>query len=260
MVRSFLCLLVFIVFLIWTIPVQLIVYLLRLLKLNRAAELIAYYVARIFLFFPLWFMSGTKLEVRGRQYLPGIGRDEAVLFVGNHCSYFDIILSYCCFRGCTGYVGKKELGRVPLLGSWMIAIGCILLDRNNIKDGIRMADTAAKNIANGTSMVIFPEGTRNRHEDEQLLGEFHAGSLRIAQKALCKVVPMTISGSADVLEKHFPRVKSTKVIIEFSEPIDAAKLDRPQLKALAQTTREIILAVRERHAGELGQNPVKDNP
>lgn len=251
MIRSFFCALAFLVFLIWTIPVQLLVFLLRLLRLNRAANAIAYVIAKYFLFGPLKIFAGVKLEVRGREYLP-TSSDPAVLFVGNHCSYFDIILSYCAFKTCAGYVGKKELGRVPLLGSWMIAIGCILLDRSNIKDGIRMADTAAKHISEGISMVIFPEGTRNRHEDEYLVGEFHGGALRIAQKALCKVVPMTISGSADVFEKHFPIIKSSRVIIEFSEPIDASKLERSQIKALAATTRDIILKVREQHVKELG--------
>ncbi len=249
MIRAFLDILIFIIFMLLTIPIKLVVLLLRRTGHYDAGNRLAFRTVRL-LFLPLKAASGVKLIVRGSEYLP-TESDDGVLFVGNHCSYFDIILSACVFKTCTGYIGKKELGRMPLLNSWMLAIGCVFLDRNDPKDGIRMVQKAGEHIANRNSMVIFPEGTRNRNEKESLVGEFHQGSLRIAQKYGCKVIPMAITGSADIFEKHFPLIKSGKVIIEFAPPIDTASMERSEQKHLAAMTHDIILKMRTEHVKEL---------
>ena len=189
-------------------------------------------------------LSGIRLTVIGRENL---AKDEGVLYVGNHCSYFDIVLSYCTFNSCTGYIAKKDLGQIPLLNVWMMLIGCLFLKRDNPRDGMRMVKKAAENIQKGNSMVIFPEGTRNKHEDEALVQEFHAGSFHIAQKAGCKLVPMAITGTADVFEKHLPKVRPGHVIIQYGEPIDTSTLDRAAMKKLPDTVRDIILEMRKEH-------------
>ena len=62
------------------------------------------------------FLAGAKVIVKGRENIPA---DGAVLFVGNHRSYFDIVLTYPIFPRVTGYVAKKEMTRYPLLVNWM---------------------------------------------------------------------------------------------------------------------------------------------
>lgn len=70
------------------------------------------------------WLAGTRLIVRGKENIPS---DSAALFVGNHRSYFDIVLTYSHFPGITGYVAKKEMLRYPLLNSWMRNIHCLFL-------------------------------------------------------------------------------------------------------------------------------------
>ena len=230
-------------FLVASIPFMPVIYLLRISPLYKHGYKMAHVGATILLG-PVRILSGIRLTVIGKENL---AKDEGVLYVGNHCSYFDIVLSYCTFNSCTGYIAKKDLGQIPLLNVWMVLIGCLFLKRDNPRDGMRMVKKAAENIQKGNSMVIFPEGTRNKHEDETLVQEFHAGSFHIAQKAGCKLVPMAITGTADVFEKHLPKVRPGHVIIQYGEPIDTSTLDRAAMKKLPDTVRDIILEMRKEH-------------
>ena len=107
----------------------------------------------------LLFVSGTKVKAEGLENIP---KDRAVLYVGNHRSYFDIITSYRLLPGITGYVAKKEMAKVPLLRLWMRYIHCLFLDRSNVKEALKTILAGVDELKNGHSIWIFPEGTRNR--------------------------------------------------------------------------------------------------
>ena len=99
-----------------------------------------------------------------------------------HRSYFDILLTYTrCVRR-TGYIAKKEMERYPLLSNWMKYLHCLFLDRKDIKQGLKTILTAIEKIKSGISICIFPEGTRNKNQDESELLPFHEGSFKIASK------------------------------------------------------------------------------
>ena len=108
--------------------------------------------------FILW-ITGAKVTVIGEENVP---KDQAVLYVANHRSYFDILLTYsrCPIR--TGYVAKKEMERYPLLSNWMRNLYCLFLDREDIKQGLKTILQAADYVKSGISVCIFPEGTRNK--------------------------------------------------------------------------------------------------
>lgn len=88
--------------------------------------------------FILW-EAGTKVTIIGEENVP---KDTPVLYIGNHRSYFDIVLSYsrCPIR--TGYIAKKEMERYPLLSNWMRYLHCLFLDRKDIKQGLKTILTA----------------------------------------------------------------------------------------------------------------------
>ena len=79
------------------------------------------------------FLAGTKLEVRGLENVPD---DQPVLYVGNHRSFFDIVISMMYVKRVTGYVSKKENKKVPFLAQWMVNLNCLFLDRSDIKQGL----------------------------------------------------------------------------------------------------------------------------
>lgn len=180
-------------------------------------------------------LAGTNLIVRGVERIPD---DSAVLYVGNHRSYFDIVLTCFTFPGVTGYVAKQEMRKWPLLNLWMKNIHCLFLNRDNIKEGLKTILKGAEEVKNGISLCIFPEGTRNKVNDTFL--PFHDGSFKIAEKGGVPVVPMVIVNSAGAFEDHLPKVKKATVVIEFQEPVYLDRLEKDVRKNLGNYVSEII--------------------
>lgn len=186
--------------------------------------------------FILW-LTGAKVTVIGEENVP---KDTPVLYIGNHRSYFDILLTYsrCPIR--TGYVAKKEMEKAPLLSIWMKYLHCLFLDRNDIKQGLKTILSAVDKVKSGISICIFPEGTRNKNEDELDMLPFHEGSFKIATKAKCPIIPMAISNSAEIWEAHFPKMKPCHVIVEYGKPIYPEELDKEDKKHLGVYTQNVI--------------------
>lgn len=186
--------------------------------------------------FILW-ITGAKVTVIGEENVP---KDTPVLYIGNHRSYFDILLTYsrCPIR--TGYVAKKEMERYPLLSDWMHNLHCLFLDRQDIKQGLKTILQAVENVKSGISVCIFPEGTRNKNEAETELLPFHEGSFKIATKSKCPIIPIAINNSASIWEASFPKMKASHIVIEYGRPIIPEELDRDTQRHLGAYTQNII--------------------
>lgn len=182
------------------------------------------------------FLSGAKVDYIGEENIP---TDSPVLYIGNHRSFFDVVLTYIRVPRPTGYIAKKSMEKVPLLNIWMRNLHCLFLDRENIKAGMQTILAAIDLMKNGKSICIFPEGTRNKEEGTLL--PFHEGSFKIAAKADCPIIPMTINNSAAVFENQFPWIKKAHVIIEYGKPIYIKELPKEQQKKLAPYVADIIL-------------------
>ncbi len=180
------------------------------------------------------FMAGVKLTVIGEEHVP---KDQAVLYVGNHRSYFDVVMTYARCPRLTGYVAKIEMLRYPLLRSWMKNLYCLFLDRKDLKAGLKTILQGIDYIKNGISICIFPEGTRNHHDE---LLPFKEGSLKMAEKTGCPIIPMAITNSAEILEDHMPFIHSCHVILEYGEPILVSELSREERKFLGAYTQQKV--------------------
>ena len=75
-------------------------------------------------------LAGVTVTVKGAENIP---EDTAVLYVGNHRSYFDILAGYTTVPTLLGFVAKKEMEKIPLLRTWMVNVNCLFLDRKNIE-------------------------------------------------------------------------------------------------------------------------------
>lgn len=174
------------------------------------------------------FLTGVDITVLGEENVP---KDEAVLYVANHRSYFDIVLTYARVPRLTGYISKIEVERVPLLRNWMRNLHCLFLDRQDIKQGLKTILTGIEKLKSGISICIFPEGTRNKEKDTFL--PFHGGSFKLAEKSGCPIIPIALNNVADIFEDHSPKIKKTKVVIEYGKPIYPNQLDKENKKNLA---------------------------
>ena len=195
-------------------------------------------------------VSGVKVTVRGLENIP---KDSAVLYVGNHRSYFDILVGYTTVPGLMGFVAKKEMLRYPLLSDWMVNVNCLFLDRDDIKAGLKMILDGIEKVKNGVSVWIFPEGTRNRHDDILELLPFKEGSLKIAEKSGCPVVPVAMFGTADVFEKHIPFIRPAHVIVVYGKPFYIKELEPENRKKAGAYTRDVIIGMLEKLQEEAGK-------
>lgn len=213
---------------IWFFIMSIIVYPIEFLigKINKNARIKSSYFLIQLAFKIVLFIGGTRIHVKGTENIP---KDTAVLFVGNHNSYFDILVSCVNIPIPTGYVAKKEFKKVPGLNLWMHMINCLFLDRENVREGLKTILKGADQIKSGISMVIFPEGTRSK---DGKMNEFKEGSMKMALKSGCPVVPMAMKNTADIFERQFPAIKSCDVYIEFGKPIYVNELSKDEQKHL----------------------------
>lgn len=185
-------------------------------------------------------MAGCRKDVKGLENIP----EGPCLFVGNHRSFFDIPLSYSVIPAghLTAYVSKKEVGKVPFLNCWMVILNCIFLDRSNPKAGLKGIKQAIAEIEAGRSVMILPEGTRNKGEG---VSEFHGGSFKIAERTGCPVVPVAMAYTDDVFEKHMPIIKPQRMKIIFGKPIETKGLSRDELRNIPGQAHEEVLKMYE---------------
>ena len=239
----FICIAVFLIlYLILSIPVFLVEWIIG--KFNRRAKDISSLRIVQWGFKVILKMTGVTTTVIGEENVP---KDTPVLYIGNHRSYFDIVLSYsrCPIR--TGYIAKKEMERYPLLSNWMRYLHCLFLDRKDIKQGLKTILTAIEKVKSGISICIFPEGTRNANADELELLPFHEGSFKIASKSGCAIIPMAMNNTAEIFEAHMPKIKSTHVVLEYGKPIYVKELSREDQKHLGVYTQNVIHEMLEKN-------------
>ena len=172
-------------------------------------------------------ITGMKTVAEGKE---NISTDEAVLYVGNHLSLFDIIVLYPLMKKPTGFVAKKEINKVPILNILMRFVHCLFVDREDPRDGLKMVLNATELIKNGTSIFLFPEGTRSK--DGEIL-DFKTGGFKIVEKTHCKVVPVRIDYEKEVFENHAPKFYANTAHVKFYEAIDTSGMDKHQIKDLA---------------------------
>lgn len=180
------------------------------------------------------FLAGVKTTVIGIDNVP---KDEAVLYVANHRSYFDIVVGYATVPTLTGFVSKKEMANIPCISQWMRNLQCLFLDRENPREGLKTVLQGIEQIKNGYSIFIMPEGTRN--QELQML-PFHEGSLKFAEKSGCPIIPVSINNTDAIFEKHVPWVRKAHVIIEFGSPIYIKELEKEDKKFLGSYVQKII--------------------
>lgn len=178
-------------------------------------------------------LAGVKLTVKGREKVP---ENEAVLYAANHSGFFDVVMGLPLVKGRTAFISKKE-NRFPILTQYMNFTHGMFFDRDDMKQGMKVILDSIELIKGGTSIFIFPEGTRTKTGE---LNPFKEGSFKIASKTGCKVVPVAITGTAEIFENHLPWVKAGKVNITFGDPFIISELDDENKKFPGKYTQGLI--------------------
>ena len=198
----------------------------------------------------------VKLHVEGLENIP---EKEAVLFVGNHRSYFDIVIGYTLMKNRTGFISKDDLAVIPTLKMWMEELHCLFLDRSNLKQNLKVVIEAIQGIKKGISYWIYPEGTRTKGESELEMAPFKEGSFKIAEKTNCKIIPVAMINTRKIMEEDFPRLKAAEVYVRFGKPIVLSDLSEEDRKHVGRYAEEQILSMIKELKEEEKDGTVRDS-
>ena len=195
-----------------------------------------------------WGRRSVQLG-RGRVALEGLEKiptEGPVLYVANHQGALDIPILMGHLPGAPGFVAKKELFDIPVLGYWMRRIGCVPLDRENPRAARKQIMLAAESVKQGRRLVIFPEGTRSR-DPEGRMGPFRRGSMKLALVSGAVVVPITVEGSRFLMSSEAPDGFDGTVKVVVGDPIHVEALDEEAKKALPDVVHNLIDRTRVAH-------------
>lgn len=176
---------------------------------------------------------GIKIEVIGQNNI----LNEPCIFVSNHSSILDIPLILYTSNAKIGFIAKKEILKVPVIGFWLKRSGGLSLDRENPRDAIKCLKECINNINKGYSIGLFPEGTRSTDGN---VGEFKKGSFKFATKSKAPIIPISIEHASRSFEDTGKFVPS-KIKIVYGKPIYTSQLTKDDEKMLPTKVRDIII-------------------
>lgn len=166
-----------------------------LVRLFGASARTRYRIARAWLALSVdaarWFM-GIRVRVQGMEHLPQGEKAGAVLLV-KHQSTFETFLMPALMPHPLAYVFKKELLKIPFFGWSIGSLDMIHIDREQrARAFIKVVQQGRKLLANGTWVIMFPEGTRIPRGQA---GEYKSGGTRLAIDTGVPVVPIAVTSA-----------------------------------------------------------------
>ncbi|MHB8764249.1 MAG: lysophospholipid acyltransferase family protein [Deferrisomatales bacterium] len=193
---------------------------------------------------PLWSrallrLGAVRVEVEGAEHLP---RGRAAVFVANHQSNLDIPVLGSVLPSETRWLAKRELFRVPVLGAAMRALGYIPVDRKNPGASRSSIGAAARQVAAGAPVLLFPEGTRS--PDGRLL-PFKPGFVHLAAEARAPVVPVVIEGSGVLWPKGALVGRPGRVRVRFMPAVEVGDVEEGAARRHAEALRSAMACALE---------------
>lgn len=183
----------------------------------------------------LLMICNTKVQVIGKE---NILQGKPQVFMANHQSDFDILITLAYVPGQFRWIAKKELFAIPVFGRAMKGAGYIEIDRQNHEKALLSLDQAALRIREGKSVMTFPEGTRSRDGE---IKAFKQGTFYLAIQSGVPIVPISIIGSGDIMPKGSLKIKPGKIKLVIDKPIDVKGYTLENRQELIDRIRQIII-------------------
>ena len=186
--------------------------------------------------------GGLKTEATG---LENVDFSKAHVFAANHQSLLDTVVLFDALPVPLLFVVKEELRRVPLLGAYMSAMGMIFIRRRQRRRSIEAMELCGRRLAEGRSILIFPEGTRS---PDGHVGPFKPGAFVPLIDAAAPIVPIAIEGTGRILPTGSLRVRPGPIRLAVGQPIATAGLDRQHRREVARQVREAVISLHQQIA------------
>ena len=172
-------------------------------------------------------IAGIRVRVEGQDNLDP---SQTYIFIGNHTSQTDIWTFQGYIPHDFRWIAKKELFAIPLFGPAMKAVGFISIDRSRGRQALQSLNDAAARVADGASVLIFPEGTRST---DGRLHPFKTGAILLAIKAGVPVVPVGFNGTFQVLPRGRLLARGGDVVLRIGTPLPTKDFKAKDKRALA---------------------------
>lgn len=189
-------------------------------------------------------VSGVKVTVDG---LSNLEPDRSAIYMANHQSNFDIPVLLSCLPVQFRWLAKAELFRIPIFGRGMRGCGYISIDRSNRRSAIESLNRAAETIKNGTSVLIFPEGTRSL---DGRIKPFKKGGFVLTVDAGVPITPIVIKGTWSIMPKKRLLIKPCPVTMKILPPVESSGYNRKTKDALMENIRMTMCANFRKLKGE----------
>jgi len=177
------------------------------------------------------WLTPMFVKVIGRE---NVDSTKSYIIVSNHLSYYDIFLVYGWLGIDIKWLMKKELKKLPGIGFGSKKVGHIFIDRSNAKKAFESLNEAKRRLVDGTSVVIFPEGTRSKDGE---LGEFKRGAFKIAFDLGLPILPITIKGTNRILPANSIDLFPGSASLTIHKPIDINLYASNELERLVNDVR-----------------------
>lgn len=175
---------------------------------------------------------GVDVTVCGAERCPA----GAAVYAANHTSALDIPILFGFLPVDFRIIHKRSLYLVPVLGQYLYVSGHIGIHRGSAFRARKGLEVAAERVRGGTSVVVFPEGTRSPEGD---LGAFKRSSFLPALEAGVPVVPLSLVGVKDVARGGL-HVRAGRVQLVVHSPIPTAGREVEEAGALAEEVRRVV--------------------
>jgi 1-acyl-sn-glycerol-3-phosphate acyltransferase len=174
------------------------------------------------------------VKVIGKERIePG----KSYIVIANHQSFFDVFLIYGWLGIDIKWIMKKELFKIPGLGFGAKKVGHIFIDRSNKRASLRSMENAKKVLINGTSAVIFPEGTRSKSGE---IGDFKRGAFKMAIDFGLPILPVTVINTRKILSANSLILLPGKTKMVIHQPIDINYYNESNMNDLLSLVRNTI--------------------
>jgi 1-acyl-sn-glycerol-3-phosphate acyltransferase len=181
--------------------------------------------------------AGIRVEVTGLENVPA---GVSCIFLSNHVSNLDPPVIFPALPGRASVLLKKELMRIPLLGTAMRLAKFVPVERGSRRDAAQASvAAAAAALRSGLHILIFAEGTRSK---DGRLAAFKRGPFYLAMETGAPIVPIAISGTQKMMRKHSAAILPGVARVEMLPAIDPAGFE---------TREELMAAVRAAIAAAL---------
>ena len=167
----------------------------------------------------LWFLL-IPIKVTGQE---NVDPKQSYVFVANHQSFLDVFAVYGWLPNNFKWLMKKEIRKVPFVGTACAVAGHIFVDRSNPRAALQSMDHIKKELVDGISTVIFPEGTRTKTGE---MGRFKQGAFKIAMDMGLPVVPLSLNGFFKAMPsgQAFANPRA-RVSLHIGKPIDISQFN-----------------------------------